>query len=97
MPLNPLAPKYPPGAEPSKPQKKNKPTRNADPGLLGHWAQRGIAAASDTAAGALHRAGKKVAGERGGRVGDVVANAALGAIRAACNTSCTHKGGCDHS
>ncbi|MGW2920392.1 hypothetical protein ACWDBF_21375 [Streptomyces angustmyceticus] len=43
----------------------------------------------DTAAGALHKAGRKVAGERGGRTGDAIATAALGGLRARCNTDCT--------
>lgn len=54
------------------------------------------AAKLDTAAGALHRAGKKVAGEKGGRVGDAIATGVLGGLRARCNTSCT-QGGCNHS
>lgn len=45
----------------------------------------------DAAAGALHKAGKKVAGERGGRAGDAVATAALGGLRSRCNTDCTCK------
>ncbi len=50
----------------------------------------------DTAAGALHRAGKKAAGETGGRVGDAVANATLAPLRRLSGEGCTHKGGCDH-
>ena len=45
----------------------------------------------DTAAAALHKAGKKVAGERGGRAGDVIATATLGGLRSRCNTDCTCK------
>ena len=51
----------------------------------------------DTAAGKLHRAGKRVGGETGGRVGDAIATAAFGRLRDACDTDCTHKGGCTHS
>jgi len=54
------------------------------------------AAKLDSAAGALNRAGKKVAGEKGGRAGDAIATAALGGLRARCNTDCTRTG-CDHS
>jgi hypothetical protein len=50
----------------------------------------------DATAGALHRAGKKVGGEKGGRVGDAIATAALGPIRDRCDEDCTHKGGCTH-
>lgn len=50
----------------------------------------------DAAAGKLHRAGKKVGGERGGRAGDAIATAALGGLRSRCKDDCTHKGGCEH-
>lgn len=55
------------------------------------------AAKLDAAASKLHRAGKKVGGELGGRAGDAIATAALGGLRARCNVDCTHKGGCTHS
>jgi hypothetical protein len=54
------------------------------------------AAKLDTAAAALHDAGKKNGGKKGGRVGDAIATAALGGLRARCNTNCTHTD-CDHS
>lgn len=54
------------------------------------------AAKLDTAAGALHQAGKKVAGEKGGRVGDAIATSVLGGLRARCNTPCTQDG-CNHN
>lgn len=50
----------------------------------------------DSAAEGLHRSGKRVAGEWGGRVGDAVANVTLGALRRRCNTECT-RNGCDHA
>lgn len=43
----------------------------------------------DDAAAALHNAGKKVGGEKGGRVGDAVANATLAPIRSHIDTGCT--------
>lgn len=45
----------------------------------------------DTAAGALHSAGKKVGGKTGGRVGDAVANATLAPLRRLCDEDCTRK------
>ncbi|MFD6360189.1 hypothetical protein ACFWFX_10080 [Streptomyces roseolus] len=44
----------------------------------------------DTAAGALHDAGKKVAGKAGGKAGDAIANAVLGPIRNRIDESCTN-------
>lgn len=49
----------------------------------------------DTTAGALHKAGKKVGGEKGGRVGDAVANATLGGLRRRCDADCT-RSDCNH-
>ncbi|MEU2180559.1 hypothetical protein [Streptomyces thermolilacinus] len=43
----------------------------------------------DAAAGALHEAGRKAAGEKGGRVGDAIANATLAPLRGLCDTPCT--------
>ncbi|MFE4857341.1 hypothetical protein [Streptomyces sp. NPDC056670] len=43
----------------------------------------------DSTAAALHRVGKKVAGEKGGRVGDAVASATLGRLRDLCHENCT--------
>jgi hypothetical protein len=43
----------------------------------------------DSAAGALHRAGRKVAGEKGGRAGDAVASSTLGRLRDLCKENCT--------
>ncbi|MEU2789036.1 hypothetical protein [Streptomyces sp. NPDC007100] len=44
----------------------------------------------DSAAGALYRAGKKVGGEKGGRIGDAVASTVLGPIRDRCEeANCT--------
>ncbi|MDK1473641.1 hypothetical protein QNO07_09435 [Streptomyces sp. 549] len=43
----------------------------------------------DAAAERLHDAGKRVAGDRGGRVGDAIATATLGPLRDRCNTPCT--------
>lgn len=56
---------------------------------------RKTAKALDSTAAALHRAGKKVGGERGGRAGDALANATLSGLRSRCNTECTRRG-CDH-
>jgi hypothetical protein len=53
------------------------------------------AAKLDTAAGALHDAGKKIGGDKGGRIGDAIATAALGGLRARCNTPCTRTD-CNH-
>ena len=52
----------------------------------------------DTTAAALHRAGKKVGGEKGGRAGDAIANAVIAPIRSHINTGCTHcvNGTCNH-
>lgn len=47
------------------------------------------AAKLDAAAGALHDAGKKAAGEKGGRVGDAIANATLAPLRRLCDAPCT--------
>lgn len=44
----------------------------------------------DTAASALHKAGKKVGGNTGGRVGDAIANAAIAPIRSRIDESCTN-------
>lgn len=57
-------------------------------GLFG----RKTAEALDTAAGKLNRAGKKVAGERGGRVGDAIANVTMSGLRARCGVDCTGRG-----
>lgn len=54
------------------------------------------AAKLDSAAGALHDAGKKIGGKKGGRVGDAIATGVLGGLRARCNTPCTQDG-CNHS
>ncbi|QTD96998.1 hypothetical protein [Streptomyces cyanogenus] len=43
----------------------------------------------DSAAAALHRAGKKVGGEKGGRAGDALANAAIAPVRRHIDTGCT--------
>ncbi|MBB1252916.1 hypothetical protein H3146_05980 [Streptomyces sp. OF3] len=49
----------------------------------------------DAAAKKLNHAGKRVGGERGGRVGDAIATAALGPLRRRCDASCTHND-CTH-
>lgn len=51
----------------------------------------------DDAAAALYRAGKKVGGEKGGRVGNAVANVTIGPIRNCFETDCTRcaRGVCD--
>lgn len=54
------------------------------------------AATLDTAAAALHETGKKIGGEKGGRVGDAIATAALAGLRARCNTNCTRTD-CHHA
>ena len=54
-------------------------------GLFG----RKTAETLDTAAGALHRAGKKVGGEKGGCAGDAVASGLFGRVRDLCNEDCT--------
>jgi hypothetical protein len=43
----------------------------------------------DSAADALHRAGKKVAGEKGARAGDAVASTVLGPVRDLCHEDYT--------
>ncbi|MFF2502172.1 hypothetical protein ACFVTY_02065 [Streptomyces sp. NPDC058067] len=43
----------------------------------------------DNTAAAMHRAGKKVGGERGGRAGDAVANAVIAPVRRQLDTDCT--------
>ena len=48
----------------------------------------------DAAAGALNKAGKKVAGERGGRAADALASKALGPLRDRCDADCTCKRCC---
>ncbi|MEW2415315.1 hypothetical protein AB0953_16590 [Streptomyces sp. NPDC046866] len=53
------------------------------------------AAKLDTAARALHQAGKKVAGEKGGRAGDAIATAVLGPLRDRC--ACCDKDVCSHA
>ena len=43
----------------------------------------------DDTAAALHNAGRKVGGEKGGRAGDAIASAALGPIRSRIDADCT--------
>lgn len=51
----------------------------------------------DDAAAALHHAGRKIAGETGGRIGDAIANAAIAPIRNHVDTDCTRcaRGKCE--
>ncbi|MEU7046001.1 hypothetical protein AB0A77_33775 [Streptomyces varsoviensis] len=52
---------------------------------------RKTAEALDATAGALHRAGRKVGGQKGGRAGDALATAALGPLHDLCHEDCTCK------
>ncbi|MFE9736124.1 hypothetical protein ACFYO9_37360 [Streptomyces sp. NPDC005863] len=53
----------------------------------------------DDAAAALYRAGKRVGGERGGRVGDAVASATLDLVRGRIGVDCTRcaRGTCEET
>ena len=63
---------------------------------MGLFSSKKTAATLDSAAASLYRAGTKVAGETGGKVGDAIANATLGPIRSRNAHACT-RSNCDHS
>lgn len=62
---------------------------------MGLFSSKTTATALDTAAAGLHKAGTKVAGETGGKVGDAIANATLGGIRSRLGHTCTRPD-CQH-
>lgn len=50
----------------------------------------------DGAAAKLHKVGRKVGGERGGRAGDAVANVTIAPLRRRCGKDCTRRN-CNHN